>query len=202
MREKRPPLRQRQAEATRSLIVEAARALFLADGYTNTTIEAIADRAGVAVSTIYAIFGSKRGILRLIREEWHRQTHIQEFLAEDLTELEPAARLEGLAQATGLQWQLGADVIGIYRSAAAADREAAAELAEALAGRRKGLDAFTGSLALLLQPGLDVQHASAILRALCQVELYEELVGRSAWTAQAYQSWLAAALKRELLADS
>jgi hypothetical protein len=97
---------------------------------------------------------------------------------------------------------LGADVIAIYRSAAAADREAAAELAEALAGRRKGLDAFTGSLANHLRPGLDVQYAFAILRALCQVELYEELVGRSAWTAQAYQSWLAAALKRELLADS
>jgi len=201
MREKRTPLRQRQAEATRSLIVEAARALFLADGYTSTTIEAIADQAGVAVSTIYAIFGSKRGILRLIREEWHRQTHIQEFLAEDQTELEPTMRLDSLALATCWQWQMGAEVIAIYRSAAAADREAAAELAEALAGRRKGLDAFIGSLANHLRPGLDIQDASAILRALCQVELYEELVGRSGWTAQAYQNWLAAALKRELLAD-
>ncbi len=202
MREKRPPLRQRQAEATRSLIVEAARALFLADGYTNTTIEAIADRAGVAVSTIYAIFGSKRGILRLIREEWHRQTHIQEFLAEDQSEVKPTARLEGLALATGRQWQLGAEVIAIYRGAAAADREAAAELAVSLEGRRKRLDAFTMSLAPHLRPGLDVQHASAILRALCQVELYEELVGRSGWSAQAYQNWLAAALKRELLEAS
>ena len=202
MREKRTPLRQRQAEATRSLIVEAARQLFLEGGYTSTTIEAIADRAGVAVSTVYAIFSSKRGILRLIREEWHRQTHIQDFLAEDQTELEPATRLENLAVATRWQWQLGAEVIAIYRSAAAADREAAAELAEALAGRRKGLDTFTWSLAVHVRPGLDVPRACAILRALCQVELYEELVARSGWTAQAYQNWLAAALKRELLEDS
>ena len=56
--------RQRQAQATRSMIVAAAQALFLEQGYICTTIEIIADRAGVATSTVYAIFGSKRGILK------------------------------------------------------------------------------------------------------------------------------------------
>jgi AcrR family transcriptional regulator len=200
MRKTRPPLRQRQAQATRDLIVASARELFLENGYTNTTLSAIAEQARVAVSTVYAAFGSKRAILRQIRLEWHHQTHIQEFLAGDQPDLAPVARLERLAQATRLQWQLGAQVIAIYRGAAAADREAAAELAGALQGRRKGLDAFTASLASSLRPGLDIQTASAILRSLCLVEVYEELVLRSGWTAEAYQSWLAAALKSELLA--
>jgi AcrR family transcriptional regulator len=63
--------RQRQAQATRSMIVAAAQALFLEQGYICTTIEVIAEAAGVATSTVYAIFGSKRGILRAIRDSWH-----------------------------------------------------------------------------------------------------------------------------------
>jgi AcrR family transcriptional regulator len=201
MSEKRPTLRQRQAQDTRALVVAAARALFLERGYTNTTIESIADRACVAVSTVYSIFGSKRGLLRQIREEWHLQTHIREFLSTVDPQEEPGILLDRFALATGLQWQMGAEVIAIYRGAAAADREAAAELTAALEGRRKALDAVARRLAPNLRPGLDIQRASAILRALCQAELYEELVGRSGWTVEAYQTWLAAGLKCQLLGD-
>jgi hypothetical protein len=154
----------------------------------------------VAVSTVYAIFVSKRGLLRAIREAWHGQSHIREFMSSDQSGVAPGVRLERLASATRLQWETGVEVTAIYKSAAAADHEAAAELAEALAGRRKALEAFTHSLEPYLQPGLEFPRAAAILRALCQAEIYEELVKRSGWTPEAYQDWLAAALKRELLA--
>jgi AcrR family transcriptional regulator len=199
MRKANPTLRQRQAQATRALIISTARSLFLERGYTRTTIEIIAEKAGVSVSTVYTVFGSKRGILRLIREEWHHQTHIKEFLVTISAETDPNIMLDGFAQATRLQWQMGAQVIAIYRGAATADRSAADELATALAGRRKNLDEFTTHLAPHLQPGVDIQQASAILRALCRVEVYEELVENSDWTGERYQEWLATALKRELL---
>jgi len=57
------PKRQQQARATRRAIVEAGRSLFLSRGYGGTTIEAIAGEAGVAVQTVYAVFGSKPHIL-------------------------------------------------------------------------------------------------------------------------------------------
>jgi TetR/AcrR family transcriptional regulator, regulator of autoinduction and epiphytic fitness len=52
-----------QALATQALIVDTARKLFLERGYHTTTIEMIAAEAGVAVSTIYAVFRNKGGIL-------------------------------------------------------------------------------------------------------------------------------------------
>src|SRR5215204_3120445 len=55
--------RQVQAAETRRQIVEAARQLFAERGYVGTTIEAIAQAAGVAGETVYATFGSKRAIL-------------------------------------------------------------------------------------------------------------------------------------------
>lgn len=192
-------LRQRQAKATRNMIVEAAQELFLERGYTGTTIEAIAEQAGVAVSTVYAVFGSKRGILRAIRNTWHERTQIREVAYGDFQAASPQERLEQLAQATRRQWESGADVIAIYTGAADADPKAAAELGEALAGRRKGLTSFAKSLEPHLRPGLDLTHAAAILHALCLPEVFEDLVRRSGWTAEEYQDWLLRTLKRELL---
>src|SRR5258708_12496846 len=45
-------------------ILDAAQKLFAERGYATTTVEAIASGAGVAVDTVYAIFGSKREVLR------------------------------------------------------------------------------------------------------------------------------------------
>jgi AcrR family transcriptional regulator len=191
--------RQKQAQATRNMIVLAAQALFLEQGYICTTIETIAERAGVATSTIYAIFGSKRGILRAIRDSWHERTHIREVLAADQQSANPAERLEQLAAATRRQWEMGAEVTAIYTGAAAADPRAAAELTQALTGRRQGLQHFANSLEPHLRPGVDAPHAAAILQALCMPEVFDELVRHSGWSVDEYQSWLVEILKRELL---
>lgn len=198
----RPTLRQRQAQATASMIVVAAKTLFLEQGYTGTTIEAIAERAGVAVSTVYAVFGSKRGLLRAIRSAWHERSHIREITYGDPGEASPTERVEKLAQATCQQWETGSEVTAIYQGAAAADPEAAAELSEALAGRRKGMETFAKNLEPHLRPGLDVGRAAAILQALCLPDVFNELVRHSGWTLEAYQDWLAQILKRELLPGS
>ena len=56
----RSSYRQVQAAATRERIADAARRLFAANGYGSTSIEAIAAAAGVAVRTVYSVFGTKR----------------------------------------------------------------------------------------------------------------------------------------------
>jgi AcrR family transcriptional regulator len=162
-------------------------------------MEIIAERAGVATSTVYAIFGSKRGILRAIRDSWHERTHIREVLASNQQSSNPSERLEQLAEATRKQWEMGAEVTAIYTGAAAADPRAAAELTQALTGRRQGLQGFAKSLEPHLRSGLDVSHAAAILQALCMPELFDELVRHSGWSMEEYQSWLVKILKHELL---
>jgi len=192
------PLRQRQALETRRMIVEAAQSLFLEKGYGVSTIEAIAARAGVAVSTVYARFGTKRAILREIRMAWHEGSRIRDVVAST-SELDPASRLRCLAHATRRQWETGSTVLAIYRGAAAADSDAAEELAQALKGRRTALDAFSARLGRFLRPGLSQQKAADLVRALCLPEVHEELVRESGWTEDDYERWLAAILARELL---
>jgi AcrR family transcriptional regulator len=61
---KRPSRRAEKAQETRRRIIEAARELFVADGYGATNLQDVADRAGVAVQTIYFVFGNKRALLK------------------------------------------------------------------------------------------------------------------------------------------
>lgn len=183
------------------MIVAAAKDLFLERGYAGTTIEVIAERAGVAVSTVYAVYGSKRAILRGMRAPWHAGSRIRDVTYGDLGGAHPGERIEQLAQATARQWESGAEIIAIYQGAASADPEAAAELSAALEGRRKGMELFAKSLEPHLRPGLDVAQAAAILQALCLTEVFQQLVQRSGWSVEAYQEWLEQVLIRELLGD-
>ena len=191
--------RQRQALWTKRLIVDAARNLFLERGYTATTMDTIAKEAGVAVSTVYATYKNKRAILRAIREAWHEQTHAREINEEASRQPDPEQRLRMVAHASRRQWEAGGALVAIYQGAAAADREAAAELREALRGRRATLDRVVEGMEAALRPDLDSARAAAILRALCQQELYRELVEESEWSSDEYEAWLLETLKEQLL---
>jgi AcrR family transcriptional regulator len=193
--------RQRQALETRRLIAEAAGRLFLERGYAATTMDTIAGEAGVAVSTVYAAFKNKRAVLREIRMGWHERTRAREINAEAARQPDPELRLEMVANSNRRQGEQGAGLIAVYQGAAAADREAAAELAEALRGRKAALDRVVEGMEEALRPGLDLSRAAAILRSLCRPEVYQELVEESGWSPDEYESWLGEALKRELLVE-
>jgi AcrR family transcriptional regulator len=55
-------LRDRQKLQRRVGMLDAARELFIAHGYSRTTMDAIAERAGVGVATVYTYFTSKEGV--------------------------------------------------------------------------------------------------------------------------------------------
>ena len=60
--------RRARARHTQAAIVDAARQLFLRDGFHATTVGAIAAAAQVSEETIYKGFGTKAGLVRAIRE--------------------------------------------------------------------------------------------------------------------------------------
>ncbi len=191
--------RQRQALQTRRLIVDAARKLFLERGYGVTTMDAIAAEAGVAVSTVYAIFKNKRAFLREIRTDLLDQANTREIHEEARKQQDPERRLEMIAHQNRRQWEFGGSMIAIHEGAAAADLEAAAELREVLGGRRWILTRFVTEMKDDLRPDLDAGRAAAILLALCQPEVYRELVEVADWSPEQYEAWLGETLKEQLL---
>jgi AcrR family transcriptional regulator len=61
-------LRERQAEATRQLLVSVARELFTERGYAATSVEDIIQRAGVARGALYHHFSGKDSLFRAVYE--------------------------------------------------------------------------------------------------------------------------------------
>ena len=111
---KRPynaPRRAAQAEATRIAILEAAADLFNAQGFTQTTIKQIADRAAVSEQTVYNIFDDKIGVLYAgamhVMETGTGDPEIE--LIEALqAEPDPLLRIRIAARATREIWESGA----------------------------------------------------------------------------------------------
>jgi TetR/AcrR family transcriptional regulator, cholesterol catabolism regulator len=56
-------------QATRDRVIAAARDLFVEVGYDAATIRMIAQRAGVAIGSVFTTFPSKLEILKLVMEE-------------------------------------------------------------------------------------------------------------------------------------
>jgi len=189
--------RQIQAAATRQRIAEAARTLFAADGYGSTSIDAISAEAGVAVRTVYSVFGTKREILTALCEQWLERARAKEMVAEVLATPDPTTRLRGAAHWLRTLYAAGFDVVTIFDAAMDESPETRALLRSKLAGRNQAMDAMIGSLKGHLR--LPVRQAQAVFRALASPGVYRELVEESGWSADQFERWVADALERDLL---
>ena len=194
--------RQRQALATRDLILDTARQLFRARGYAGTTMEAIAAGAGVAVNTIYASFGTKRSILTAIRLRWLEQAEVPRLDAEANSEPDPARRFALMARLFRQQYESGLDIVLAIFSAAEVDPEVKAELKPVASERAARLERVVKGLRGGIRPGLTIRRAAGLLRALVQANIYQELVVRSGWSPDDYERWLAATLMEQIVGEA
>ena len=195
----RPSLREERAEVTRRRIAEAARMLFARDGYGATTLKMVASEAGVAVQTVYAVFGSKAGILEALREGVVRQTDAEASFRAALVEPHPDRRLELVARSIRQRWEQGADVIAIHSDAAQTDPAIRAQVEAVLHRRRAGLAQLAETVAPHLAPHLDSPRSAAILDVLTLPEVWAELTVVHGWTPDEYEAWLARTLQEQLL---
>ncbi len=198
-REDRLPYRKQQALATRTRIATAARKRFHEQGYAATTVEEIAAEAGVAVSTVYAIFRNKRSILAAICEAWLEEAQIRPLMERALADADVRHRLATAAQWTRQQWEWGADVLPLLLAAAQDDPDVATMLGGWIEDKSRAMAHFVESLKGALRPDLDGTRASDLFDALTIPELYRDLVDRSGWSPDEYERWLAKTLAWQLL---
>jgi AcrR family transcriptional regulator len=193
---KRP--RKRDRDATRARIVDAARDLFVEQGYARTTIAEIALAADVAPQTVYWAFGSKAGLVREIRGAWFASARTSERMDQVLAIDDPAARLDAFAGFMRHQWVSGAAALSIQRDALRVDPDAAADVTAILETRARALFEVVRPLGPHLARGVTVEKAHDLGLALTLLEIYLELQVHG-WSADAYEAWLAATLRRQLL---
>lgn len=202
------PRRAEAARNTRDSLIRAAAELFAEHGYSATTIQAIADRAGVARPTVFtSVPGGKPQLLKEARERalagddepipipqrpWFRHAMSQTDPYE-LLRLQAGNYRRILDRAARLEQAL---------TIAASNDPALAELhQQARQQRRYGALAVSTRLDELhaLPPELNTDLAADTLYALAGADVYLLLVHDRGWSPDNYEHWLAERLQQSLI---
>jgi AcrR family transcriptional regulator len=192
------PLRREQAAQTRRQILNAAKELFECDGYTATSMAAIASAAGVSLKTVYLAFATKSGLLRAL---WHlllrgQRDDIpvgeQPWYREVINEPDPERQLRLNARNSLIVKTRAGAILEVIRDAASSAPEIAALWERIQTEFHDNQRAIVQSLAdkHALATGLDLATASDILWALNHPSLYFLLARERDWSAERYERWL------------
>ncbi|MEU4289497.1 helix-turn-helix domain-containing protein [Kribbella sp. NPDC026596] len=196
-----------KAQANRRRMRAAALALFTDRGYASTSIQAIADEAGMAVQTLYFTFGTKSALLKEILDiavagdEEPVPTLERPKVRAAIADPDPVLQLRELARLSREIYERVAPVLQVVAGAASADSDLAelwetnntqraivmTELITALASRSP------------LRDGVDTATAIDIALALQSPEMYHFLISRRGWSPSRWEQWTADALITQLL---
>jgi AcrR family transcriptional regulator len=203
----RSTLREANADATRLAIVQAAARLFIEQGYVATSIESIAEAAGVSRATVFTSVGGKPELLKRAYDIALVGDDAQVPLAE--RERSKAIRAEPddtryLDLYAGLVTEINGRLAAIYeavRGAASADPDVRAVFEKIQTERRIGAGHVIGDVLAKgrLRDGLDAEAAADLMWVLNDAGLLFLLVHGRDWSVDRFRTWLAATMREQLL---
>lgn len=198
--------RRQRSLRTRARVVDAAARLFVDQGYLATTIEAVAELAGVAVQTVYYVFGTKRNLLAAV---------LDTSIAGDV---EPVPVLErpwvdalgaGQDAASAVERLVEATVAIVARTSpiyevvrrAAADPDVGALLDDNRGRRRDDQRRLIETLwrAGHLHPELDVDTAADVFYGLLNEEVFQLFTADCGWAVERFQRWATSLMLQQLV---
>ena len=197
--------RREQAAATRERMIRAAIDVFTEAGYGGARMGDIADRAGVAVQTVYFTFHTKAELLQAcfdfaVLGPERLPPMEQPFFADLLAARSGRAAIAAFVRGNTAILARSAAIKEVAESAPH-EPEAAAVVAHGERLRREGLAQVVGLIAdrFGLRTRLDVDDATDLLLMLSSSATYLTL-RRYGWSDDKYIKWLTDALARQLLA--
>lgn len=205
----RPPggTRAEQARATRRRIVAAAADLFVTHGYGATLLDEVAERAGVAVQTVYFHFTNKRTLLKHVMDTAavgdDEPVPVMErpWVVEIQQESDPQRIIDIWVASSRDILHRVAPLMRVMRGATGTDPELAAQWATNQ-GQTRGAHAMLVQLLAdrgALRADLDAERARDIAFVLCNVETYLQFTDVCGWSPDEWQEHTAAVLAGAVL---
>jgi AcrR family transcriptional regulator len=200
--------RRQRSRVTRVRVIDAAAGLFLERGYVAATIEDVAERAAVAVQTVYYVFGTKPKLLSAVLD------------ASIAGDVEPVPLLERpWVGALREQHDVGSamerlvdDSVTILSRAsplyevvrrAAADPEVNQLLQETRRRRRSDQRALIEILSSAgrLRPDLDADTAADVFYGLINEEVFQLFVRDCGWDVERLKRWATSLMMQQLIGE-
>jgi AcrR family transcriptional regulator len=189
------PRRQEQARQTRRAILDAASKLFVDPGYAATPLTAVAAEAGVAVQTVYAVFGSKRQLLSdlvdvtLAGDDERVAMAERSFVADIRALTGLRAKLTRYARHLAEIHARQVHVMLALAGAATADADAAAIWRKNHEDRRRGMGMFAADLAATGEVLVSQERAADVLWLAQDIRNYDWLVRQRGWPVERFERW-------------
>jgi AcrR family transcriptional regulator len=188
--------RRAQARETQRAVLDAARELFVEQGYGRTTIADVARSAGVSVETVYGAFGNKATLLHRVWDvtiggddeeiTYHERPEILALRAEpDLA--------RRFAMQAALFTQTARRIVPFLlavQGAAATEPAAAEMLAEMGRQRLEGLSVMAREAAATGQLAVTETECRDFVWATTDGVLWQRLVNERGWSDERFQDWL------------
>jgi AcrR family transcriptional regulator len=194
-----------KTQANRQRMREAAQTLFTTRGYAATSMQAIADEAGMSVQSLYFTFGSKRALLSelldvaVAGDDEPVPTLERPRVRAALDDPDPERQLREQARLAREIYERVAPVLQVVAHAATADPEIHELWETNNAQRAVVMEQLITALAAKTSLREDTPAAVDIALALLSPELYHFLTGRRGWRPSRWESWTADALVTQLL---
>lgn len=193
--------RAESAEDTRQRILDSAVSLMGSKGIDKVKIADIGEKAGVATSTVYAVFKSKEGILRALMEQslFGNAYRSAQILLEGVTD--PVRLIELTAHVARAIYESEIRDLGLLRHASGFSLELRRIEQEFETTRYEMQER---RLVLLFQAGkaragLTLEEARRILWMYTSRDIYRMLVSEGDWSPDRYQQWLSETLLEALV---
>lgn len=198
------PIRQEQAQLTRRRVVDAARSLFLRNGYARTRLRDIAEEADVSEQTVYAVYKNKRGVLLAIIDDMDMQAGVEQ-VARDLAASKGNAprQLSIFVAFDRRLFERERHHLAILRDAGSSDPELAGAYH---GGRERARQIHLQSIQQWEQDGvlrevLTADEAADIYHAVSSVESFDYLVDHRSWSPERWEEQTFRILACSLLRD-
>ena len=203
----RSTLRTAHARQTRQAIVGAASLLFARDGFGATTLDAIAEEAGVSRKTVFTAVGGKIELLKLALDWAIAGDDAPVAVADRPTvsrlmhQRDPAALLRGWAKVLAEIDHRVAALVRAMEIAAGIDPTARTLFDQTQGQRLEGARTVVDRLVELnaLDSALTPDEATDIAWLYADPALYDRLVRQRGWPLDRFAEWVGDALCRQLL---
>ena len=191
--------RTKQAQKTRSRVIEAATRLFVQRGYAATTMRAIAAGAGVSVPTVELLFGTKAQLLHVVidvavaGDDEPVPVLSRAWVADAQSVRDLAEFLSVVAQVLSEAQARSAGVLLAAYEAAAADLDIQLLILDR-ESQRERTTAWIVDRVLeraALRPGLDRAGAIDTVWMLMDPVIFNRLTRHRGWSSDRYASWFA-----------
>lgn len=194
------PKREARAEATRQRILDAARGRLTGAGWAGATMTSIASDAGVAVQTLYAVFGSKGAILAALLDDLEVAARSADA---GTATADPVTQLRRVVAFNRRLFELAGDLIDVAQGSRAVDADLAANVAEGHRRRREAQRPLVDAWARrgVLREGVSAAKALLTLWTMTSPEVHRLATSDGALTGDRYEAWLGGVLVRELFGD-